>query len=200
MSVLRYAITTGSLRDAADETRVRALVEQCGELAARGVDFVLVREKGLGAGALVSVCRRVKAVTGQSRVLVSGRPDVALAAGLDGVHLSAGVGELTPAEVRRVMPGAWVSVSCHTGEEVARAFVGGASAVLFGPVFGKVVGVREVVAGGGLEALREACRRAGTMPVFALGGVTEGLAGACVEAGAAGVAAIRMFFGGAVAS
>ena len=194
MSVLRYAITSGSLRDAADETRVRALVRQCGVLAGAGVNFLLVREKELAAGELVSVCRRVKAVAGQTRVLVSGRPDVALAAGLDGVNLSAAAGELTVGQVRRVMPGAWVSVSCHTSEDVARAAEGGADAVLFGPVFGKVVAGREVVSAAGLEALRDACRAAGTVPVLALGGVAEESVGASLEAGAAGVAGIRMFF------
>jgi thiamine-phosphate pyrophosphorylase len=47
----------------------------------------------------------------------------------------------------------------------------------------------------GLEKLREACAVAGEMPVFALGGVDEGSAGECVDAGASGVAGIRMFFG-----
>ena len=193
--MLRYAITTGSLRNAADETRVRALVGQCRGLAEAGVDTLLVREKELAAGALVAVCRQVKAVAGRTRVLVSGRADVALAAGLDGVNLGAAAGELTPGQVRQVLAGAWVSVSCHTLDEVARAVDGGASAVLFGPVFGKVVAGREVVAGVGLEALGVACRAAGAVPVLALGGVAEGSAAACVAVGAVGVAGIRMFFG-----
>ena len=140
--MLRYAITGGSLGDSGDEKALRNLLERSGELAAKGVDFILVREKQLAAGALVSLCRRIEAAAGKARVLVSGRADVALAAGLDGVHLSAHPGELTPAQVRRVMPAAWVSVSCHTADEVRRAVAGGADAVLFGPVFGKMVGWR----------------------------------------------------------
>jgi thiamine-phosphate pyrophosphorylase len=129
-------------------------------------------------------------------VLVAQRLDVALAVGADGVHLSAAAGELTVSQVRILMPEAFVSVSCHALDEVRLARDGGASAVLFGPVFGKTVDRVEVVPGVGLKALRAACEAAGDMPALALGGVGERNAASCVEAGASGVAAIRMFFPG----
>jgi thiamine-phosphate pyrophosphorylase len=44
----------------------------------------------------------------------------------------------------------------------------------------------------GVGLLEEACGRVG-IPVLALGGVSEGNAGACVEAGAAGFASISAF-------
>jgi thiamine-phosphate pyrophosphorylase len=47
----------------------------------------------------------------------------------------------------------------------------------------------------GLAKFREACQAAAPLPVFALGGVTSANARQCVEAGAAGVAAIRLFMG-----
>lgn len=192
MGVLRYAITEGRLRNAADGSAFEAVTARCEELARDGVEYVLVREKALDAGALVRVCRAVKAVCGGTRVLVSGRADVALAAGLDGVHLSAAPGELTPAQVRRVMPEAYVTVACHSLDEIVQARDAGSDAVLFGPVFGKTVDGVEVVAGVGLERLREACGLGAD--VFALGGVTAGQAEACAAAGAVGVAGIRLFF------
>ena len=172
------------------------MVARCGALAAEGVDFVLVREKRLEAGELVRLVRAVASAArpGGMRVLVARRADVAVAAGAAGVHLSGQSGELGAEQVRRVMPGAVVSVSCHEVKEVRRAGEAGASLVLFAPVFGKDVDEIEVVAGVGFERLREACAAAGGMPVLALGGVTEVNVGACVEAGAAGVAGIRMFF------
>lgn len=205
--MLRYAITDRRLF-LAEGGGYAGLVGRCGELAADGVDFILVREKDLPAGELVALCREVVRATkaGGVRVLVAGRVDVAIAAGLAGVHLGAARGELRPEQVRFCFARAgaavpFVSVSCHTVSEVreleARGLGGRASAVLFAPVFGKTIGGEEVSAGVGLEGLRQACEAAGgEVPVYALGGVTAGNAGECVGAGAAGVAGIRMFFGG----
>ena len=193
--MIRYAITDGSVSFSRDLGPVEALAKRCGELAREGVEFVLVREKQLSAGDLAQICREVlRAVQGSGiRVLVAGRLDVAVAVGADGVNLSGAAGELTALQVRELMPGAFVSVSCHSVADVLWARDGGADAVLFGPVFGKRVAGEEVVPGVGLEALREACGVG--IPVFALGGVSAEGVEACVEVGAVGVAGIRMFFG-----
>ncbi len=190
--MLRVAITKGELTDV-DGPHVRALVERIRALAGDGVDMVLLREKRLAAGAMVRLARA--AADCGVRVVVPGRMDVALAAGIDGVHLSGAAGELSVPEVRAVCGrrARWVSVSCHSLEEVRRARVDGADAVLFAPVFGKEVDGVEVVAGVGLTMLQEAVRAADGMAVIALGGVDTANASLCVEAGARGVAGIRMF-------
>ncbi len=196
--MFRYAITDGRLWFSPGREAAERLAEDCAELAADGVDYILVREKKLAIGELASVCRAVlaavRATGAATKVLVAQRLDVAMAVGADGVHLSGQPGELTATQVRELMPEAFVSVSCHSLAEVVRARETGASAVLFGPVFGKRVDGVEVTEGVGLEALREACGVAGEMPVFALGGVGARNAAECVQAGASGVAAIRMFF------
>jgi thiamine monophosphate synthase len=79
---------------------------------------------------------------------------------------------------------------------------------LFSPIFGKrfrdkegtdgtasTMPERDGIPGVGVDALRDACRSAGAMPVFALGGIDPLNAQECITAGAAGVAAIRMFHG-----
>jgi thiamine-phosphate pyrophosphorylase len=157
-----------------------------------GVSFLIVREKQLDVRELLELTRGILGVG--MKVLIARRVDVAIAAGAAGVHLSGGAGELTPGQVRGVMPGAFVSVSCHEVEEVRRARMGGADLILFAPVFGKSVGGEMVVGGVGLEKLREACVAAEGIPVLALGGVTAENASECVKVGAAGVAGIRMFF------
>lgn len=185
----RYAITQGLL-PASDGDR---LIARAGSLAVEGVEFLLVREKALGAGDLVELTRRVTGVAGKMRVLVSERADVALAAGAAGVHLSGRIGELRASQVRKVFPAAYVSVACHSVEDVKEAREEGADAVLFAPVFGKTVGGVKVRPGTGLESLRAGCEAAGTMAVFAMGGVTPANAERCREAGATGIAGIRMF-------
>ncbi len=49
------------------------------------------------------------------------------------------------------------------------------------------------MAGSGLALLRDACQIASPVPVLALGGVTDGNAAGCLQAGAVGFAGIRLF-------
>jgi thiamine-phosphate pyrophosphorylase len=181
---------------------LRALPLRCAALARQGIDFLLIREKDLAAGTLVQLCREIAGVVreqrSQTRILVAARLDVALAAGLDGVHLASHPEELCPAQVRDLywranLPAPFVSISCHSLEDIRRARLAHASAALFAPVFGKSVAGEQVCPPDGLDPLRAACAGAASMPVFALGGVTRENAPDCLRAGAAGVAGIRLF-------
>lgn len=82
-----------------------------------------------------------------------------------------------------------IGVSCHSLAEVRNAEENGASFAVFAPIFGKkdVPGIPPA----GLSQLREACKA--SIPVLALGGVTLQNAKRCLDAGAAGIAAIRLF-------
>jgi thiamine-phosphate pyrophosphorylase len=82
-----------------------------------------------------------------------------------------------------------VAVSSHTLSEVVRAEENGANFTVLGPVFEKKAtpGLEPL----GRALLRQACAR--KIPVLALGGITLEDARSCTEAGAAGIAAIRMF-------
>jgi thiamine-phosphate pyrophosphorylase len=93
--------------------------------------------------------------------------------------------------VRSIFPEAIVSVSCHTLDDVRRSL--DADFLLFSPVFEKSVAGEHVTEGTGLELLREACLAAGRVPVLALGGITAENTNTCLEAGAAGIAGIRLF-------
>lgn len=204
--MLRYAITDRGAIAGTEVYRQKCLIQQVGGWAAAGIEFVQVREKELGAGELTDLVKgmvaavRAASATGGSRtrVLVSRRADIAVAAGADGVHLTGAAGELTAEQVREVYRRAGlaepvVSGSCHTVAEVERASEAGVDLVLFGPVFGKVVSGVEVVAGVGIGGLRAACKAAGRTRVLALGGVTDTNARECFEAGAVGAAGIRLF-------
>ena len=200
--MLRYAITDRAAYGGSPAYRLNSLVREAARWAAEGIEFVQIREKELTAGELAELTRSVlvavRAKESATRVLVNSRADVAAATGADGVHLTAAGGQLSPEQVRTIYRSAgrsnpMVSISCHTVEDVQRAAASGVDAILFGPVFGKTIDGVQVVAGQGLESLRQACAIAGSIAVYALGGVTLGRAPECLSIGATGVAGIRFF-------
>lgn len=159
-------------------------------LAATGsTTAVQIREKDLEDRPLWELTRLARSVLAPPvRLLVNGRLDVALAAGADGVHLPSDGVPVTPLR-ERFGPAVLIGRSAHRVEEVERARDEGADYVTFGPVYptpGKGPPV-------GLAGLERAVASAGGLPVFALGGVTLPRFGELARAGAAGVAAIRLF-------
>jgi thiamine-phosphate pyrophosphorylase len=200
--MLLYAITSRKLLPGDESARRDALVELARGWARGGVDTIQVREKDLPLTELQALARRiveaVRAEPGSTRVLVNGPAQVAIDAGADGVHLHAGMGSHAVRAAQqayaRLGKEPVVSAACHSEEEIRQA--NGASMLLFSPVFEKVTGEAHQ-RGQGLAALRAAVELAHPTPVLALGGVTEKNAAACLRAGAAGVAAIRLFLGDA---
>ncbi|HZU21900.1 MAG TPA: thiamine phosphate synthase [Terriglobales bacterium] len=198
--MLLYCITDRHQLAPADKaSAVERLVEAA---ALAGVDYIQLREKDLSARELERLATRCMAHIcdarkegSRTRLLVNSRVDIAIACGADGVHLrSRASGELSAADARAIFgragrPQPIIAVSCHSAGEVLLAESEGADFAVFGPVFGK--GER---AGVGIDALRRICHRTPNhMPVLALGGITIESAASCVAAGAAGVAAIRLF-------
>jgi thiamine-phosphate diphosphorylase len=159
--------------------------------AEAGADWFQLREKDLGAAALLREARAVvEAAAGTPlRVTVNGRADVARAAAAHGVHLPEQ--GLPAGDVRAAFPGLTVGVSCHALDSARRAEAEGAHYVLLGPVFATRGKDRPL----GLAAL-ESASRALYVPVLAIGGITPRNAAAVWAAGAAGVAAIGAFLDG----
>jgi thiamine-phosphate pyrophosphorylase len=171
------------------------LLQAVRRAAAERVDFIQIREKDLEARALASLTRAILAAsinstTAAPKILVNARPDVALACGAHGAHLP---GHAPPPSLwtRATPPGFLFSVACHSLDDALRAEAEGAHLLLFAPVFDPL---SKTPAGppAGLAALREVCRRV-SLPVLALGGITPARIPACLEAGAAGFAAISFF-------
>lgn len=168
---------------------VTALAHWLEEAVSAGVDLIHLRERDLPANLLCDLARAVAAAArgSRTRVVVNDRADVALAAGCDGVHLR---GDGPPvARVRALGAGreaTWlVGRSVHAIEE-ARTHAD-ADYLLFGAVFES--GPKP---GRGVDALRQVVE-AVPGDVIAIGGVTVARAAQCRAAGAAGVAAIRLF-------
>ena len=171
---------------------VSGLVARAAAAARAGIDLVQVREKALSDRALLAVVRDVRAAlqSTSTRVLVNGRPDVALAAGAHGVQVPEE--GLPVAEVRRAFPSLTLGASCHSVEAARRAAGEGADFVLLGPIFA-TPGKEERTLG--LDVLRAAAA-AVAVPVHAIGGVTPARVAALRAAGARGGAAIRPFLEG----
>jgi len=150
-----------------------------------GIEMIQVREKDLAASELFELVCRIRDIAqgSSTKVLVNDRLDVALAAGIDGVHLPAN--GLPPGRVRPHVR--LLGASTHNVEEAVCAEREGVDYVIFGPVF-ETPGKIPV----GLDALRGVCT-AVKVPVLAVGGITVENAVRAVEAGAAGIAAIRLF-------
>jgi thiamine-phosphate pyrophosphorylase len=224
MALRLYYITDRHLFPGDAAAQERQLLAKIGECATAGVDWIQLREKDLSTRALQELAVKALAALGDSatRLLISSRTDVALACGAHGVHMPAN--DLAASEVRAIftrttlsratvgapgvsLPGVYlpivslptIGVSAHSLADVASAEAHGAGFAVFAPVFEK----NGAVNGEGLEQLRQICHRAESaqppMPVLALGGVTLENAQQCIEAGAAGIAAIRLFQQGNVA-
>ncbi len=190
MRKILYAISDRK-RLAIDE---RALVRRIGWLARAGVDFIQVREHDLADRRLVALTRDAVAASRgtTARILVNGRADVAVAAGADGVHLR---GDSYDARRLRAWtpPGFLVGRSVHTLDEAGAAErLGGCDFLLFGTIYpsrGKPAGHPTA----GVDGLAAACHSV-RMPVFAIGGIDIARVPEVAAAGAAGIAAVDLFF------
>lgn len=181
--MIRYYIT-----DRRQLGGIDRLLESIARNIAAGVEYVQIREKDLPPRDLAALVRKVLAIRGAhpTKILVNTRADIAIACGADGVHLPSD----TPI-LNHGIPGFLTAVSCHTIDGLCEAQSAGASFAVYGPVFPP----RSKLHTGpvtGLDQLREACR-AVRIPVFALGGITSENAAACIQSGAAGIAAITLF-------
>jgi thiamine-phosphate pyrophosphorylase len=208
-SPLLYYITDRSAFPGDEPTRRRHLLDKIAEAASAHIDYIQLREKDLTtrdleqlANEAMQIIREQSTLTTDhcpltTALLINSRTDVARATEAAGVHLPAN--DISPQEARA----AWkcgagapareispqdplISVSCHSPKEVQQAGTNQATLALFAPVFEK-----KDASPAGLEALRQACQA--SIPVLALGGITLQNAHSCLEAGAAGIAAIRLF-------
>jgi thiamine-phosphate diphosphorylase len=174
------------------DRRRRSVVEQCRDAVQAGVDLIQVRERDLEAAALSALVAEVVRLTRatQTRVVVNERLDVALASGADGVHLR---GDSIPAaRARSMVPaGFLIGRSVREAADAVEA-AAGADYLIAGTVFPSASkpGLHEHLGLKGLAAIA----RSVSVPVLAIGGVSLDRIGTVAEAGAAGVAAISLFF------
>ena len=149
------------------------------------VDVIQVREKDLSGRELYELVLKIRGIAAgtNTRILVNDRVDVALAAGVDGVHLPSN--GFPAARVRPFVK--LLGVSTHTVAEAIDAEKAHTDFIVFGPIFDSP-GKTAI----GLEPLRAVVSAVKT-PVLAIGGITADNAERVLKTGAAGIAGIRLF-------
>lgn len=182
-----YAVTP----DCADTAQLLQKVEAA---LAGGARLLQYRNKTASAALRLIQARALLALCGEYQVpfIVNDHLDLALALDADGLHL--GGEDSSVAEARkRLGPGKLLGVSCYARVENAHAAAAaGASYVAFGGFFPS-----KVKPGGAARtpvSLLGEARRALSLPVVAIGGITLENAPQILAAGADGVAVISALF------
>lgn len=163
------------------------LEARVGEAATGGVTAVQVREKGLAAGELFVIAKKLKRViAGRSILIINDRLDVAMAVGADGVHLPND--GLSVAESRRVVgDGMLLGCSVHNVFEATRAAEDGADYLQLGSIFPSRShpGVKP----SGPSLISKVVSQV-SIPVLAVGGIDVWNAAEVRTAGASGAAVV----------
>jgi len=164
------------------------------EAVRAGVEMVQVREKSLTAREALAWSREIAAAAtpGRTEVYVNGRFDIALAAGVGGVHLpSSGI---PVGDVRRAAGEEFrIGCSTHSLSQAQAAEEAGADFIVFGPVYetpskaryGSPVGL------GALETVLTSVK----IPVYAIGGIKPENVGPIAALPVAGAAVISAIAG-----
>lgn len=141
-------------------------------IIAGGVNIIQLRDKQADERMLLARSRILKqciAASGREVLFImNDRPDLALLAEADGVHV--GQNELPTALVRHIVGDLLVGVSTHSIEQARQAVLDGADYIGAGPVFASVT--KEFSQLAGVEYLREVAAEI-AIPAFAIGGITE---------------------------
>ena len=169
-----------------------AVVSLAASASAAGVDLFQIRERHMTDADLLALARRAvsRVQSSTTSVLINERLDLAQAAGAAGVHLR---GDSAPGiRVRASAPSDFlIGRSVHSAEEAAAAeAAGGLDYLIFGTVFPSASKPEGHATG--VEELKRACE-AVDLPVLAIGGISVERVTEVAAAGAAGIAAIRLF-------
>lgn len=198
--ILYYVTDRLSLDITAGQNREVVLTQQIESALRAGLRWVQIREKDLPARNLMDLTRRTLracsdlGIQDGARILVNDRCDVAWAAAAAGVHVgekSLPVQTLINARHASGLTNFLVGASSHSVDSAVSAAEEGADYIFFGPIFA-TPSKAGLGAPQGLAKLAQVCA-AVPIPVIAIGGITVENARACRDAGAAGIAAIRLF-------
>lgn len=163
------------------------------ELVAAGVELIQYRAKNLSPRAYYAACSKLAEAlaSGNGRLIINDRPDIAAMVGAGGVHV--GQDDLAPADARKICgSGRWVGVSTHNLDQVRAAAKAPVDYIAVGPIF-TTYSKKKPDTIVGTSFIREA-RKLTQKPIVAIGGITLERAPEVFAAGANSIAVIRDLF------
>jgi len=176
-----------------EQTKARAAETVLRELLEGGIELLQLRAKVMPSGDILRLACAARTLTHAyaCRLIVNDRVDVALACGADGVHL--GQEDLPLVAARKLMGDKLIGISTHDLEQARAAERGGADYIGFGPMFGTTTKATGYSARG-VEMLR-VIRKGVSLPIVAIGGITEANVTQVWQAGASSAAIISDLLG-----
>ena len=156
---------------------------------AGGVDLVQLRMKSGDDELIVATAAHYASVCAQfgALLIVNDRPDLAVRAGADGVHV--GQGDMAVDRARALVgPDRIIGLSASAPAELDLATAGDADYIGVGPIYSTPTKPEQ--GGVGIELVGYAAQHA-SKPFFVIGGIDEHNVGAIVAAGARGIAVVR---------
>ncbi len=185
-SLLLYAVTDESW------LKGRPLSAQVEEAIRGGATCIQLREKDADPAHFLGEARSLKTLCAEYQVpfLINDDVEIALAVDADGVHVGQSDMELTEAR-KKLGPDKIIGVSAHTVKEAVKAQQNGADYLGVGAVFptSSKADASEV----SLETLTEICRQT-SIPVVAIGGISELNISLLSGSGISGIAVISALF------
>jgi thiamine-phosphate pyrophosphorylase len=153
-----------------------------------GAEAVQLREKGLPDSAVLARATELVRIARKYRgtAIINDRPDIALLAGADGVHV--GRTDMPVPAARRIVGGLLIGASCESVRDAVGALRAGADYLGLGAMFPTNTKTKETIAGPGLVRRVIRHRQLARVPHLVIGGITPDNIHAVVEAGACGVA------------
>jgi thiamine-phosphate pyrophosphorylase len=176
-----------------EQTKGRAPSHILRELLSGGARTLQLRAKTLSPRDFLDLARETRTLTQPHgcRLIINDRVDIALACGADGVHL--GQEDMPLHAARKLMGDKIIGISTHDVAQAKEAEHGGADYIGFGPMFGTTT-KNTGYAARGLDMLRHV-RAAVTIPIVAIGGITENNVAQVWQAGADSAAIISDILG-----
>lgn len=159
-------------------------LEQIRKITSQKPVALILREKNLSEEAYETLAKQVLAICEAAEVpcFLHSHAEMAKALGCHRLHLSIpALRSLIAADGLDAFDE--ISVSCHSLEDVREAAAAGAARVLLGNIF--ETDCKKGLPGKGLEFLKEICSKS-PVPVYAIGGISEGNLPQVLESGAAG--------------